>query len=60
VFSPCVRLDEVQNEIFKLENNIQFLPILVMLREFNCGFVVQNIAIQYKESLDVWKRKLKH
>jgi hypothetical protein len=29
----CEKIEEVQNEIFQLENNIQFLPILEMLKE---------------------------
>jgi hypothetical protein len=27
------KIEEVQNEIFQLENNIQFLPILEMLKK---------------------------
>jgi hypothetical protein len=27
------KIDEVQNEIFQLENNIQFLPILEMQKK---------------------------
>jgi hypothetical protein len=32
-YSWCEKIEEVQNEIFQLENNIQFLPILEMLKE---------------------------
>ncbi len=53
------KIDELQNEIFQLENNIQFFnskndkkenPIVVEVRK--------NIA-KHRESLDVWKEKLK-
>lgn len=53
------KIEELQNEIFQLENNIQFFnskndkkenPIVVEVRK--------NIA-KHRESLDVWKEKLK-
>jgi hypothetical protein len=49
------KIEEVQNEIFQLENNIQFFTntknaIVLEVRK--------NIAI-HKESLEVWKEKLK-
>jgi hypothetical protein len=52
------KIDEVQNEIFQLENNIQFLPILEMQKENSIVLEVKNIAI-HKESLETWKEKLK-
>lgn len=54
------KIDEIQNEIFQLENNIQFFanaknskkenPIVVEVRK--------NIE-RHKESMDIWKEKLK-
>jgi hypothetical protein len=50
------KIDEVQNEIFQLENNIQFLPILEMQKENSIVLEVRkNIAI-HKESLETWKK----
>ncbi|MBP7317496.1 MAG: DUF349 domain-containing protein [Flavobacterium sp.] len=54
------KIDEVQNEIFQLENNIQFFTNTRNAKKEN-SIVVEvrkNIAI-HKESLDVWKEKLK-
>lgn len=54
------KIDEIQNEIFQLENNIQFFanaknskkenPIVVEVRK--------NIE-RHRESMDIWKEKLK-
>ena len=54
------KIDEVQNEIFQLENNIHFFTNTRNAKKEN-SIVVEvrkNIAI-HKESLDVWKEKLK-
>ena len=54
------KIDEVQNEIFQLENNIQFFANTRNAKKEN--YIVlevrKNIAI-HKETLDVWKEKLK-
>lgn len=54
------KIDEVQNEIFQLENNIQFFTNTRNAKKENSIVleVRKNIAI-YKETLDVWKEKLK-
>lgn len=54
------KIDEVQNEIFQLENNIQFFANTRNAKKENSIVleVRKNIAIQ-KETLDVWKEKLK-
>lgn len=54
------KIDEVQNEIFQLENNIQFFANTRNAKKENSIVleVRKNIAI-HKESLDVWKEKLK-
>lgn len=54
------KIDEVQNEIFQLENNIQFFTNTRNAKKENSIVleVRKNIAI-HKESLDVWKEKLK-
>jgi len=54
------KIDEVQNEIFQLENNIQFFTNTRNAKKENSIVleVRKNIAIQ-KETLDVWKEKLK-
>ncbi|MFV8442441.1 DUF349 domain-containing protein [Flavobacterium sp. LB2P44] len=54
------KIDEVQNEIFQLENNIQFFTNTRNAKKENSIVleVRKNIAI-HKESLDVWKDKLK-
>jgi hypothetical protein len=54
------KIDEVQNEIFQLENNIQFFANTRNAKKEN-SIVVEvrkNIAIK-KEELDVWREKLK-
>ena len=53
------KIDEVQNEIFQLENNIQFFTNTKNAKKENSIVleVRKNIAI-HKESLDVWKEKL--
>ena len=54
------KIDEGQNEIFQLENNSQFFTNTRNAKKEN-SIVVEvrkNIAI-HKESLDVWKEKLK-
>ena len=54
------KIDEVQNEIFQLENNIQFFTNTRNAKKENSIVleVRKNISI-HKESLDVWKEKLK-
>ncbi|MEZ7498795.1 DUF349 domain-containing protein [Flavobacterium sp. Arc3] len=54
------KIDEVQNEIFQLENNIQFFTNTRNAKKENSIVleVRKNIAI-HKESLGVWKEKLK-
>jgi hypothetical protein len=54
------KIEEVQNEIFQLENNIQFFTNTRNSKKENSIVleVRKNIAI-HKESLDVWKEKLK-
>ena len=53
------KIEEVQNEIFQLENNIQFFTNTKNAKKENSIVleVRKNIAI-HKESLDVWKDKL--
>ena len=54
------KIEEVQNEIFQLENNIQFFTNTRNAKKENSIVleVRKNIAI-HKESLEVWKEKLK-
>jgi hypothetical protein len=54
------KIDEVQNEIFQLENNIQFFTNTKNAKKENSIVleVRKNIAI-HKESLELWKEKLK-
>ncbi|UFH34168.1 DUF349 domain-containing protein [Flavobacterium acetivorans] len=54
------KIDEVQNEIFQLENNIQFFANTRNAKKENSIVleVRKNIAI-HKENLDTWKEKLK-
>lgn len=54
------KIDEVQSEIFQLENNIQFFTNTKNAKKENSIVleVRKNIAIQ-KETLEVWKEKLK-
>lgn len=53
------KIEEVQNEIFQLENNIQFFTNTKNAKKENLIVleVRKNIAI-HKESLEVWKEKL--
>ncbi len=53
------KIDELQNEIFQLENNIQFFANTKNAKKENSIVleVRKNIAI-HKENLDVWKEKL--
>lgn len=53
------KIEEVQNEIFQLENNIQFFTNTKNAKKENSIVleVRKNIAI-HKESLDIWKEKL--
>ncbi|MCV9931622.1 DUF349 domain-containing protein [Flavobacterium sp. LS1R47] len=53
------KIEEVQNEIFQLENNIQFFTNTKNAKKENSIVleVRKNIAL-HKESLDVWKEKL--
>lgn len=54
------KIEEVQNEIFQLENNIQFFANTKNAKKENSIVleVRKNIAI-HKESLEVWKDKLR-
>ena len=54
------KIDEIQNEIFQLENNIQFFTNTKNAKKENSIVleVRKNIAI-HKESLDLWKEKLR-
>lgn len=54
------KIEEVQNEIFQLENNIQFFTNTKNAKKENSIVleVRKNIAI-HKEGLEVWKEKLK-
>jgi Domain of Unknown Function (DUF349) len=54
------KIEEVQNEIFQLENNIQFFANTKNAKKENSIVleVRKNIAIQ-QEGLEVWKEKLK-
>lgn len=54
------KIEEVKNEIFQLENNIQFFTNTRNAKKENSIVleVRKNIAV-HKESLDVWKEKLK-
>ena len=54
------KIEEVQNEIFQLENNIQFFTNTKNAKKENSIVleVRKNIAI-HKESLETWKEKLK-
>lgn len=54
------KIEEVQNEIFQLENNIQFFANTKNAKKENSIVleVRKNIAL-HKESLEVWKEKLK-
>jgi hypothetical protein len=54
------KIEEVQNEIFQLENNIQFFTNTKNAKKENSIVleVRKNIAI-HKESLEVWKDKLR-
>ncbi len=54
------KIEEIQNEIFQLENNIQFFTNTKNAKKENSIVleVRKNIAI-HKESLEVWKEKLK-
>ncbi|MGL2993857.1 DUF349 domain-containing protein [Flavobacterium sp. TSSA_36] len=53
------KIEEVQNEIFQLENNIQFFTNTKNAKKENSIVleVRKNIAL-HKESLEVWKEKL--
>lgn len=53
------KIDEVQNEIFQLENNIQFFANTKNAKKENSIVleVRKNIAL-HKENLDIWKEKL--
>ena len=54
------KIEEVQHEIFQLENNIQFFTNTRNAKKENSIVleVRKNIAI-HKESLEMWKEKLK-
>ncbi|OXG06581.1 uncharacterized protein DUF349 [Flavobacterium araucananum] len=54
------KIEEVQNEIFQLENNIQFFTNTKNAKKENSIVleVRKNIAV-HKESLELWKDKLK-
>ena len=54
------KIDEVQNEIFQLENNIQFFTNTKNAKKENSIVVeVRKSIARHKESLDTWKEKLK-
>ena len=54
------KIDEIQNEIFQLENNIQFFANAKNAKKENpiVAEVRKNIE-KHKESMDIWKDKLK-
>ena len=54
------KIEEVKNEIFQLENNIQFFTNTRNAKKENSIIIEvrKNIAL-HKETLDVWKEKLK-
>jgi hypothetical protein len=54
------RIDEVQNEIFQLENNIQFFQNTKNAKKENSIVTeVRKTIARHKEELDTWKDKLK-
>lgn len=54
------KIDEIKNEIFQLENNIQFFASAKNAKKENPIVVEVRKNIQrHKESMDVWKDKLK-
>lgn len=54
------KIEEVQNEIFQLENNIQFFASAKNAKKENpIVLEVRKNIERHKESIDVWKEKLK-
>lgn len=54
------KIEEIQNEIFQLENNIQFFANAKNAKKENPIVIeVRKNIEQHKESMDVWKEKLK-
>ncbi|MBC7522942.1 MAG: DUF349 domain-containing protein [Flavobacterium sp.] len=54
------KIDEVQNEIFQLENNIQFFQNTKNAKKENSIVTeVRKTIAKHKEELDTWKDKLK-
>ena len=54
------KIDEVQHEIFQLENNIQFFTNTKNAKKENSIVLeVRKNIERHKESIDVWKEKLK-
>lgn len=54
------KIDELQNEIFQLENNIQFFTNTKNAKKENSIVIeVRKSIARHKESLDTWKEKLK-
>ena len=54
------KIDEIKNEIFQLENNIQFFSSAKNAKKENPIVVeVRKNILRHKESMDLWKEKLK-
>lgn len=53
------KIDELQNEIFQLENNIQFFNSKDAKKENPIVTEVRKSIAKHRESLEVWKEKLK-
>ena len=54
------KIDEIQNEIFQLENNIQFFTNTKNAKKENpIVLEVRKNIEKHKESLQLWKEKLK-
>jgi hypothetical protein len=54
------KIEEVQNEIFQLENNIQFFTNTKNAKKENSIVLeVRKNIVKHKESLEIWKEKLK-
>ena len=54
------KIDEIQNEIFQLENNIQFFANAKNAKKENPIVIeVRKNIERHKESVDLWKEKLK-
>jgi hypothetical protein len=54
------KIDEIKNEIFQLENNIQFFSSAKNAKKENPIVIeVRKNILRHKESMDLWKEKLK-